>query len=307
MLSDTRESVKFSDPKYSHILRGTESDLRRTGSDIVKKSNDHLEKQTAPNRVNRVLPAPAPASASESNRSVDDQVGLFQNGSDNATRNARDLSYDAVAVAATDATVAALLSSKNHSSDSVYLLDTTENKKTTIFSNDTVSVESAPSTSMSAPAPPPTPAPAPTSTSTSSSSSNATTLSTLILKNPKDKQNKTKLDFNASFAKKVAVNVKAKNASSSSAENVQKPEISVSLNDSRYDNSSQSVVGDQWNYNVTVNVQNTNSKNISLLSKYLSVCTMHLYPPRYLVYLFIIVEASRSGAALNFTFCFPRC
>ena len=307
----SRESMKFSNPKYSSILRGTESnDSRRLGLDIVKKSNDHLEKQTAPNSMSRVIPGAADSETNRSTTVVVDSVQQQKLHLDdfNASRNARDLSYDkdTIASIANGSTARSSSSNSNNNNnnnnnsatnggvggvtlnnDTVYLVN-----PASISDNASVTVNTNTNTTS-------------TSITNNNSSSNAgsaagsinktifpkgtvstSTVSTAVLKNPKDNENKTKIDSNSTFAKKVTINVKAaKNATSgdnttTSTMTSDKPSPKISgvlvVNETHLENSTD-YISDQWNLNETshnYNVTEDNSKNITLLSKCICSCTI---------------------------------
>lgn len=196
-------------------MRGT--DVRRTGTDIVKKSNDHLEKQTAPNRPSR------DSQTVESNHTEIDQPTVED--LSNASRNARDLTYDTVAndTLVSDDNTTAGIPLEN---DSVY----------SIVSNGEV-----------------------TSNISVDKSAAKATVSSVILKNPKDNENKTKLDA-TSLVKKL-INKQSKNATESISD---KPKTFNVLNNTR-DNSTD-YVGDQFSLNETSrndNVTEDTSKNIT--------------------------------------------
>lgn len=269
----SRESLKFSNPKYSTILRGTQDDSRRSGLDIVKKSNDHLEKQTAPNSMSRVLP-PVP----ETNHSevIDQQKKLEDDF--NASRNARDLSYDTINGNGTIAQGNNSAKGVTLKNDTVYLTSSADNA-TSISSN--TSIDNSTSVSESATT---------INKGIGAKGTSNATVPTAILKNPKDNENKTKIDSSSSFAKKVTINAKVvKNttlpdASVGSADKLPKISNVLVLNET-HENSTD-YISDQWNLNETshnYNVTEDNSKNITLLSKYCRVLVIFLLPILILV------------------------
>ncbi|XP_065219262.1 type-2 histone deacetylase 1 [Planococcus citri] len=282
MLPETaRESMKFSNPKYSSILRGTQSgdDSRRLGLDIVKKSNDHLEKKTAPNSVSRVI-----ATQPETNQSTTESVDQQNLDLDdfNASRNARDLTYDTISTingtiaqgTANNSATKGVSSTKNDTAHEANTTVADNNSSTTIINTTSASVSNNSADNNSSLSVVGSSTSINKSVAPKGASSNVggglPTVPTAILKNPKDNENKTKIDSNSTFAKKFSINVKVKNTTSDNASAPEKsPKISnVLVLNETHDNSTD-YISDQWHLNETshdYNVTEDNSKNITLLT-----------------------------------------